>query len=121
MNDWFNDNKPMYYVFNLDQYPKLGQHRPYYKVVGSVMCSVLNLNISYRTSDDDHLASVVNRALLGIIGPTYLNDDAVVLLEIERIACRLLKYMHRHDDPVVISTEVIVKENMLIVGVSQWF
>lgn len=121
MNDWFNSNKPMYYVFNLDQYPKLGQHRPYYKTVGHLMSLVLELNISYRTSDDLHIAEVVNRTLLGIVDPTYLGDDPVVLLEIERIASRLLKYMHRDNDPVVISTDVIVKENMLIVGVSQWF
>ncbi len=109
----------MIFLYDLSDVTLLGRHRPYYKIVGSVIEDILHLNLCYRLMDNDQLKMQV-----ADICAKYISDTSYIkhrdIRNIEKVCFSLLKHIHRKQEPIVISNRSIIDNDLLIVEVSQW-
>lgn len=110
-----------YHVFDLDQFTGLGRHRPYYKVVGYIIAKMLLWNQHYGIGEYEHVREMISNEIhLYDNPPSYMEDDPMTIVHIERAVLHVLKYIHLDERVGFFESKSEMYENLIIIGVNSW-
>lgn len=116
-----SDDKQIYYVFDLSVYQALGRHRPYYEIIRSTIAEVIKFNPQYRVEFREQLLECISTVLLDNINHLpYISDQLEIIGIMERIIQRILLYAIKFDEYIVVKSNAIIEDDLLIVGITKW-
>lgn len=108
------------YIFDLSPLLALGQHRPYYDVIGQVVHGVLGLNTCFRFDyfDDQLKMTIADTCADAVKENQYITTKELLL--IEKMCFKILKRIHHHDDNIVTNSQHVVRHNEIYIEVQKW-
>ena len=116
-NPWIADESACkLYIFDLTPLVSLGQHKPYYQVIGHVVNNVLALNCLVEDGQlKIHIADTCADVLRSL---PYAHDKSAT--DIKLMCFKILKRIHRTDDDIVTHTRHVIRQNEIYIEVQKW-
>lgn len=116
-----SNDKQIYYLFDLECYHQLGRHRPYYEIIRSTIADVIVFNPQYRADFHDQLMECISTVMVNHLHlAPYISDRLEIIGMMERIIHRILVYAIKFDRYIIVESNVVIEDDLLIVGISKW-